>query len=156
LQPLYDELKQHGNPVWGGVEANTGMPGALIDWESYLAWQYNYGAALVAINLGATGVDLPAQLEKSAFSPQAIAAYRKFLSGEKLLEKPILADPHEARMRHKMELLQAGFRKWQHEGRDPSPIAHFVEDHLPALLQANKLDEAEAVIDEALKRVSEK
>jgi len=132
------------------------MPGALIDWESYLAWQYNYGAALVAINLGATGVDLPAQLEKSAFSPQAIAAYRKFLSGEKLLEKPILADPHEARMRHKMELLQAGFRKWQHEGRDPSPIAHFVEDHLPALLQANKLDEAEAVIDEALKRVSEK
>ena len=52
-----------------------------------------------------------------------------------------------------MEALQAGFRKWQKAGRDPGPIAHFVEEHLPALLKANKLDEAEAVLDEALKRV---
>jgi hypothetical protein len=155
FQPLYAELKKHGDPPWGGVEANLGMPGSLADWESYLAWHYNHGATLVAINTGATGTDLPARLEKSAFSPEARAAYHRFLTGAKLHERPISADPPEMRLRRKMDRLQAGFRRWQGEGRDPSPIAHFVEERMPALLQANKLAEAEALIDEALKRLDE-
>jgi hypothetical protein len=156
FQALYDALKKHGSPPWGGVEANVGMPGTLVDWETYLGWHYNHGAVLVAINMGATGTDLPAQLEKSAFSPEAVAAYRKFLNGEKLVEKATSADSRERRMRSKMERLQAGFRAWQKEGRDPVPIAHFVEERLPALLQANNLDGAEALLDEALRRLSEK
>lgn len=155
FQPLYEALTKHGSPPWGGVEANVGFPGTLIDWESYLAWHYNHGAVLVAINVGATGNELPAQLEKSAFSPEALAAYRKFLKGEKLQEKPISADLPQMRIRRKMETLQAGFRRWQSAGRDPSPIGRFVEERLPALLQANKLDEAEALLDEALKRLNE-
>jgi hypothetical protein len=153
FQPLFDALKQHGNPPWGGVEANVGMPATLVDWESYLAWHYNHGAVLVAINLGATGTDLPVALEKSAFSPEALAAYRRFLKGEKLQEKPISMDQPQMRIRRKMETLQAGFRKWQSAGRDPSAIGRFVEDRLPALLHANKLDEAEKLLDEALKRL---
>jgi hypothetical protein len=156
FQPLYDALKKHGSPPWGGVEANVGFPGTLIDWESYLGWHYNHGAALVAINTGATGKELPARLEKSAFSSEALAAYRKFLKGEKLQEKPISADLPQIRIRRKMETLQAGFRRWQAAGRDPAPIGRFVEERLPALLQANKLDEAEALLDEALKRLNEK
>jgi hypothetical protein len=155
FQILYDALKKHGNPPWGGVEANAGSPGALIDWESYLGWHYNHGAAVVAINTGATGTELPALLEKSAFSPQALAAYRKFLQGETLQEKPVSPDLPILRIRRKMETLQAGFRKWQAAGRDPAPIARFVEERLPALMQANKLPEAEAVIDEALKRLND-
>jgi hypothetical protein len=155
FQLLYDELKKHGNPPWGGVEANTGFPGAPVDWETYLAWHYNHGATLVAINMGATGTDLSAQLEKSAFSPDALAAYRKFLKGEKLEEKPITAELSATRIRQKMDTLQAGFRRWQAAGRDPAPVGRFVEERLPALLQANKLEEAEAVIDEAIKRVNE-
>jgi hypothetical protein len=156
FHPIYNALKKHGSPPWGGVEANVGIPGALIDWESYLAWHYNHGAALVAINIGATGTELPARLEKSAFGPEALAAYRKFLKGETLREKPISADLPQMRIRGKMETLQAGFRRWQNAGRDPAPIGRFVEERLPALLQANKLDEAEALLDEALKRLNEK
>ncbi|HLK56912.1 MAG TPA: hypothetical protein VKU00_10120 [Chthonomonadaceae bacterium] len=155
FQPIYAALKQHGSPPWGGVEANVGFPGTLIDWESYLAWHFNHGATLVAINTGATGTELPARLEKSAFSPEALAAYRKFLKGEKLQERPISADLPQMRIRRKMETLQAGFRRWQAAGRDPAPIGRFVEERLPALLQANKLDEAEALLDEALKRLNE-
>jgi hypothetical protein len=156
FQPLYDALKQHGSPPWGGVEASVGMPGTLVDWESYLGWHYNHGAVLVAINLGATGTELPAQLEKSAFSPDALAAYHKFLKGETLREKPISGDVAQMRLRRKMETVQAGFRRWQAAGRDPTPIIRFVEERMPALLQANKLDEAEALLDEALKRLKEK
>ncbi len=156
FQPLYEALKLHGNPPWGGVEANVGMPGTLVDWETYLGWQYNHGAVLVAMNMGATGTDLPAQLEKSAFSPEALAAYHKFLHGEKLIEKPISENPQPMRIQRKLQMLQAGFHAWQGAGRDPAPIAHFVEDNLPALLRANKLEEAEALIDQALKRLSER
>jgi hypothetical protein len=155
FQPLYAALKKHGSPPWGGVEANVGMPGVLIDWESYLGWHYNHGAVLVAINTGATGTELPARLEQSAYGPEALAAYRKFLNGEQLQEKPISPDLPQMRIRSKMEALQAGFRRWQAAGRDPAPIGRFVEERLPALLQANKLAEAEAVLDEALKRVNE-
>jgi len=156
FQTIYDELRKHGSPTWGGVEANAGFPGTLVDWESYLAWHYNHGANLVAVNIGATGTDLPALLEKSAFSPEALAAYRKFLKGEKLQEKLISADLPLKRIRSKMDTLQAAFRRWQAAGRDPAPIGHFVEDRPPALLQANKLGEAEALIDEAIKRLDEK
>ncbi len=151
---LYAELKKHGNPAWGGVEANAGVPGSLVDWETYLAWHYNHGATVVAINTGATGTELPARLEKSAFSTDALSAYRLFLKGDKLKEKLFSEDLPQMRLRRKMEALQAGFRRWQLAGRDPAPIARFVEERLPQLMQAGKLQEAETVLDEALKRVN--
>ncbi len=154
FQPIYDELKIHGNPPWGGVEANVGFPGTLVDAETYLAWHYNHGASLVAINMGATGTELTSRLETSAFSAHSIAAYRKFLKGDKLQEKPISADLPQLRIRRKMNMLQAGFRKWQAEGRDPTPIARWVEERLPTLMRDGKLAEAEAVIDEAIRRVN--
>lgn len=153
---LYSELKKRGNPAWGGVEANVGVPGSLVDWETYLAWHYNHGAKVVAINIGATGTELPAHLEKSAFSKDALAAYRLFLSGGKLTEKAFSQDLPQMRLRRKMETLQAGFRRWQLAGRDWTPIARFVEERLPQLMKAGRLHEAEAVLDEALKRVNEK
>lgn len=152
---LYDELRKHGNPPWGGVEANCGFPGTLVDWETYLAWHYNHGAVLVGINTGATGVELPDMLEKSAFSADALAAYRKWLGGGRLAEKPISDDHPSKRLKAKMERLQQGFAKWLAEGRDPSPVARDVERELSALLQAGKIAEAEAVIERALARIAD-
>jgi hypothetical protein len=34
FKPIYDELEKHGNPAWAGVEANAGMPGSVVDWET--------------------------------------------------------------------------------------------------------------------------
>jgi hypothetical protein len=90
FQPLYDELAKHGNPTWGSVEANAfGNPNApqRASWETYLAWHYNHGAKLVAINVGATDPWVMSHLSKGAYGDEAIAAYRKFLNGEQLVEK---------------------------------------------------------------------
>ncbi|MGA2410736.1 MAG: hypothetical protein ABSG46_10160 [Candidatus Binataceae bacterium] len=91
FEPLYQELAEHGNPAWGGVEANAsfGDPGgaARVSWEEYLAWHYNHGARLVGINVGAADQSLVSSLSNAAFSDQAIAAYKKFLNGEKLIGK---------------------------------------------------------------------
>ena len=86
FQPLYAELAKHGNPAWGGVEANTfGNPQAT--WEKYLAWHYNHGAKLVGINVGTSDPSLMSYLSNGAFGDEARAAYKKFLSGSKLLER---------------------------------------------------------------------
>jgi hypothetical protein len=90
FQPLYDELAKHGNPTWGGVEANAfGNPNSPVraSWEKYLAWHYNHGAKLVAINIGASDQWVMSYLGKGAFGGEAMAAYRKFLKGEQLIEK---------------------------------------------------------------------
>ena len=88
FQPLYDELAKHGNPAWGGVEANAtfAKPNSL-SWEKYLAWHYNHGAKLVGINIGASDQSLMSKLIKGAFGDEAMAAYREFLKGKKLVEK---------------------------------------------------------------------
>lgn len=83
---IYEALEKHGNPAWAGVEANAGFPGSVVDWETYLAWHYNHGCILVGINTGATGSDLPQRLRESAFGDEALAVYRRFLSGEPLKE----------------------------------------------------------------------
>jgi hypothetical protein len=91
FQPLYEELAEHGNPAWGGVEANAsfGNPdaSAKVGWEEYLAWHYNHGAKLVGINIGASDQALVSSLSNAAFGTEAIAAYQKFLKGETLIEK---------------------------------------------------------------------
>jgi hypothetical protein len=91
FQPLYDELAEYGNPAWGGVEANATFPNPNApvrpSWEEYLAWHYNHGAKLVGINIGATDQSLMSTLSEGAFSEEALAAYKKFLRGEKLIEK---------------------------------------------------------------------
>jgi hypothetical protein len=89
FRPLYAELSRHGNPAWGGVEANTAAfarpnsPG----WEEYLAWHYNYGAKLVGINVGAADRSVMENLQKGAFGEEAMAAYRKFLQGGRLMAR---------------------------------------------------------------------
>jgi hypothetical protein len=150
---IYSELQKHGNPPWGGVEANAGCPGGAVDWETYLGWHYNHGAAVVAINTGATGQELPDMLEKSAFGQEALAAYRKFLAGDPLREKPV-TDLPQLRVQRKMAAVQAGFRAWQAAGRDPAPIGRYVEEKLGPLLPAGKLSEAETVLEEALRRLA--
>ncbi|MDQ6869390.1 MAG: hypothetical protein M3178_13770 [Pseudomonadota bacterium] len=91
FQPLYTELAKHGNPAWGGVEANATFANpnaaARASWEEYLAWHYNHGAKLVGINIGASEQSLMSHLSKGAFGEEAMAAYEKFLKGKKLIEK---------------------------------------------------------------------
>jgi hypothetical protein len=90
FQALYDELAKHGNPTWGSVEANAfGDPNNAhrASVEKYLAWHFNHGAKLVAMNVGATDAWVMTHLSNGAYGDEAMAAYRKFLNGEQLVEK---------------------------------------------------------------------
>jgi hypothetical protein len=154
FKPIYDELEKHGNPAWAGVEANAGVPGSVVDWETYLAWHYNHGCVLVGVNMGATGKDLPKRLWDSAFSGEAIAAYRKFLTGQPLVEKAISMDHPQLRIQVKMKRVRAGVERWHSSGKDPSAIGKLMEGAQP-LADAGKLDELEKLVDKALEMLGE-
>ena len=154
---IYDDLKKHGDPPWGGVEANDGFPGATsISWEGYLARHFNFGAKLVGINYGASSDKLTNQLWDSAFSTEALAAYKKFFSGEPLQMGPPQPPGGQgegtppAGLQQKMNQLHAAVEKWQEEGRDLSPVRQIMQDVHP-LMQQRKFPEAEALVDRALK-----
>jgi hypothetical protein len=158
---IYDELKKHGDPPWGGVEANDGFPGATsISWEGYLARHFNFGAKLVGINYGASSDKLTNQLWDSAFSTEALAAYKKFFSGEPLQMGPPQPPGGEgegqppASLQQKMNQLHAAVEKWQEEGRDLSPVWQIMRD-FQLLMQQRKFTEAEALVDRALKLLGE-
>ena len=130
FRPIYDELEKHGNPAWAGVEANAGFPGSVVDWETYLAWHYNHGCVLVGVNMGATGKDLPQRLWQSAFGAEAIGAYRKFLTGQPLVEKAVSVERPEFRIQAKMKRVAQGLsvgtvaartlRRWANSWKAPS------------------------------------
>ena len=154
FKPIYDELEKHGNPAWAGVEANAGIPGSVVDWETYLAWHYNHGCVLVGVNMGATGKDLPKRLWDSAFGKEAIAAYHKFLTGQPLVEKPVSMDHPQFRIQAKMKRVRAGIERWHSSGKDPSAVGKLMEGAQP-LANAGKLDELEKLVDQALEMLGE-
>ena len=52
-------------------------------------------------------------------------------------------------IQRKMKDVHEGIQRWQEEGRDPSPIGRILERFEP-LMKLGKIDEAEAILDEAL------
>ncbi len=50
--------------------------------------------------------------------------------------------------------VEAGVRRWQEQGRDPSPVARVMQEVEP-LMRDGKWDEAEAALDRALKLLAE-
>jgi hypothetical protein len=154
FKAIYDELEKHGNPPWAGVEANAGMPGSVVDWETYLAWHYNHGCVLVGVNMGATGEDLPRRLWESAFSKEAIAAYHKFLMGQPLVEKSVSIDHPQFRIQAKIKRVAAGIARWHGSGKDPSAVGKLMQGVQP-LADAGKLVELEKLVDQALEMLGE-
>jgi hypothetical protein len=154
FKPLYEELEKHGNPPWAGVEANAGIPGALVDWETYLAWHYNHGCVLVGVNTGATGEELPRRLWDSAFGKEATAAYRRFLTGQPLAEKPLSKENPQFRIQAKMKRVREGIERWHRSGKDPSAVGKLMEG-ARLLANAGKLDELEKLVNQALEMLGE-
>jgi hypothetical protein len=137
------------------VEANAGIPGSVVGWETYLGWHYNHGCVLVAVNTGATGEELPRRLRDSAFGREAMAAYHKFLTGQPLVEKPVSPMDHpEVRIQAKMKPVREGIERWHKSGKDPSAVGKLMEGAQP-LADSGKLGELEKLVDRALEMLGE-
>jgi len=92
FEDYYDELAKHGNPPWAMAEGSNvvlaeggGSKRSIVDWEAYLGKLFNHGARVVNIFGGWQG-EPAGPFRQAAESPEAFAAYRKFLRGEQLKE----------------------------------------------------------------------
>jgi len=105
--------------------------------------------------MGATGKDLPNRLSDRAFGKEAIAGYRKFLTGQPLVEKPFsIMDRPQFRIQAKMKRVRDGIQRWHGSGKDPSAVGKLMEGAQP-LADRGKLDELERLVDQALEMLGE-
>ncbi|MCI0565956.1 hypothetical protein L0Y46_02040 [bacterium] len=90
---IYEELKKHDNPHWAlseGTNTTLGTGGTRLSWESYLGGFFNHGASLVTIFAWQEPIDSGGPYGKATKGEDALAAYKKFLKGEKLKESPFV------------------------------------------------------------------
>jgi hypothetical protein len=91
---IYAALRAHNAPNWAMAEGSNVVLGPLypdgvgsspLSWETYLAKSFNHGAEMVNIFAAFQG---PPQspFRQAGASADALAAYRKFLRGDRLTE----------------------------------------------------------------------
>jgi hypothetical protein len=99
---------------------------------------------------------LQAKLQELMRRIQALVSQGKVDEAEAAIDEVLkkLGSGEGGGMQSKMEQLQQEIRRWQREGRDPSPIGRIMQRFEP-LIREGKVKEAEAPIDEALKRARE-
>ena len=100
FEDLYAELARRGNPPWASSEGTNILPGrgvgsSRMTMETYLAKLYNHGAMLVNIFSWGIGGDA---FKNSEFrlvteNAEALAAYRKVLRSEPLVEASVALPP---------------------------------------------------------------
>ncbi len=81
LAKILNELPKQGNPHWAsseGTNLQVGTSTSNVSWNDYLAGMFKNGASVVNIFAWSN----PSVYGASTKSSEAIAAYKKFLSGE--------------------------------------------------------------------------
>jgi hypothetical protein len=161
-EEIEEAARTRGGAPWASAEgANVNLAGAVLargdagsgmSMETYLARHFNRGAVLVNIfGWGLGEADNP--FRRAAEQDEAIAAYRKFLRGDTLVEgPPTIIERLPAKMRH----IQAEMPGWiaGHRERQARAQPHF--DALTAALQANDLSRAEREADALLALLDER
>ncbi|MGH7320588.1 MAG: hypothetical protein ACRELA_13300 [Candidatus Rokuibacteriota bacterium] len=144
FEEIYEALARHGSGPWASGEG-TAPSMAGLTMESYLAATFGRGASLV--NIFAWGIGGEAlkgdPLRLATEGREAIAAYRKFLSGETLVAGPPTG------LGPKLERIQKEVPAWIRRRSNPGG-AEVLLQRLEGHLKGDRLQEAEAVADEIL------
>jgi hypothetical protein len=150
MEQLYDELEKHGSPAWASSEGTNLMPFSLSSggsMETYLAQMFNHGAALVNIfGWGVGGETSANPFRAAAEAADSLAAYRKFLGGEVLVEGDYVFPDLPARI----HLIQTTLPSWieQHPNRR-SEIEPLILQ-LQQSIDDNNFEQASKTADEIL------
>jgi hypothetical protein len=149
---LYDELRQRPDRGgWASAEGTNvriGMNSGEETMEIYLARHFNHGATLV--NLFGWGVgDQTNPFRRATESAGSIAAYRKFLAGQPLVEAPV---PSDYGLPAKVRRVEQQLLPWLNAGGDAKAAGPLIEE-MWRLIRANRPSDAEEVVDRLLELI---
>jgi hypothetical protein len=158
FKAVYGVLATHGSPGWISAEGTnvspTSMPGEGT-METYLGRVFNHGGVLV--NIFSWGIGGDAQrnnfFRKATESPEALAAYAKFLRGETLVEKANTGFS-SANLQTKMQRIQAELPAWVSGRPERQKQAMALQQKLQPLIKEKKWQEVDKVADEMLALIS--
>jgi hypothetical protein len=153
FKEVYAELAKQGSPGWISAEGTnvspTSMPGEPT-MESYLGRMFNHGAVMT--NIFSWGIGGEAMknsfFRKATESPEALAAYSKFLRGEPLVESAETGFSGEA-FQAKMHRIQEELPVWVQKSGKQAQAMPLVQK-LQGLVKEKKWQEADKVADELL------
>lgn len=157
FQEIYARLAEHGSLGWISAEGTnvspTSMPGEPT-MEAYLGRIFNHGGVMA--NLFSWGIGGEANrnsfFRRATESPEALAAYAKFLRHETLIESAPTSFSAEA-LQDKMHRIQRDLPNWvQSTGRQAQVLP--LTQKLSALLKDRKFEEADKVADEILSLIT--
>ena len=157
FKELYAVLAGHASPGWISAEGTnispTSMPGEL-NMETYLARIFNHGGIMA--NVFSWGIGGEANRDnffrRATENPEALAAYARFLRGEKLVESTARGFS-TAGLQEKMHRIQAELPAWvQRTGRQAEMTS--LTQKLDALLKDRKFEEADTLAAKILSLMS--
>lgn len=142
--------------TWISAEGTNVQPNGQAgepDMETYLASMFNHGASIV--NIFSWGIGGEAHknnfFRRATEGPEAINAYRKFLSGKILVEKQRSPGQFSAaKLRQKIQTIQEKIPHWMEKNHRPDLIQPKML-LLDAALKEGHPEEADRIADELLK-----
>jgi hypothetical protein len=155
FKEVYAVLAAHGSPGWISAEGTnvspTSMPGEP-NMETYLGRMFNHGAVLT--NVFSWGIGGAAQrhnfFREATENPECLAAYAKFLRGEKLVESAVRGFSASG-LQEKMHKIQADLPGWMQKAELVQKLrAMTLMQKLPSLVKERKWQEVDQVADELL------
>jgi hypothetical protein len=159
FKEIHAVVAEHKSPGWISAEGTnvvpTGMPGEST-METYLGRMFNHGAVMV--NLFSWGIGGEAMrnnfFRRATESPEALAAYAKFLRNETLVERAPSGFSGEA-FQQKMRRIQKNLPEWVRKTGQQAKAMPLVQK-ITALMKDMKFQEADKVADEILALIAEK
>jgi len=124
-------------------ESSVDEPAALAQLDNLLDRERDIKRVHLSLVLGMKNKLTPEQQAK-------LAEIKNKIAGGQLLSPQEL----QRHLQEKLQKVQEGVQQWQNDNRDPAPIGEIMEEFDP-LMKEGKHKEAEAVLDRALKRLSE-
>ncbi|MEO8395170.1 MAG: hypothetical protein ABI700_19390 [Chloroflexota bacterium] len=159
MEQLYEEFQNHGNPSWASAEGSTVNPAVLesvIDTETYLAWMFNHGAALVNIFGWGVGTQGENPFWQAADKPDAINAYRKFLDNQPLVEAATdMTASLSGSLPDKIHQIQASLPAWIQAHPDQQTTVEPLLRQLDQAVKNGNLQDAQAVADAILSLIGQ-
>ncbi len=150
MEQLYDELEKRGSPAWASAEGANVMPFSLSsggNMETYLAWMFNHGAALVNIFGWGVGSETDGNpFRIAAEAPDSLVAYRKFLGGDRLVEGDYVFPD----LPNRIQIIQTQLPVWLEQNPSRRSEVEPLLLQLDQYLTENNLKEASRIADEIL------